>query len=402
MASDRLENPELIEEYLVSLQTQIDSLLARNEALRNRITRLEADRDKLTLAIPRRRRPQRTDRPLVEGDATVDIPDIGSIPDIELPDFPPRRPLKVATVLDGFSSAGFRYEFDMLELSARNWREQVEGSSPDLLLVESAYRGHDGSWSGRIARFGQPSSALSDLVKHCNHAGIPTAFWNKEDPINHDWFTASASLFDWIFTVDSNMVDRYRRRFGHDRVATMQFAAQPLIHHPGGNSRRVHRVAFAGTFYAAKHAERRAQAEMLLDPARQFGLHIFDRMGAGDDSRFSWPPEYQSHIVGSLTYPQTLEAYRRYQTFINVNTVVNSPTMCARRVYELLATGTHVVSGPSQALTEVPILVASSIDEARAAFAESMSAGRNEEGIDWIMDGQTVGHRVDSLLERVL
>ena len=404
MSPSDFENPELIDEYLTSLQNQIDSLTSRNERLVARVDKLKKEREDLRSRLPRRRRTgSKTRGKASREDRSIEIPEIGLIPDLNLPVGQIARPdLKVAVVLDEFSRAGFHYEFSALDVSARTWRETLEEDPPDLLLVESAYRGHDGSWAGRIARFGRPSRELEDLVSWCRKQGIETVFWNKEDPINHDWFTASAALFDWVFTVDSNMLAAYQRRLGHSRVGVMRFAAQPVIHHPGDESDRTGGIVFAGSFYAAKHPARREQMEMLLDPGRELGLHIFDRMDRQNDSRFAWPERFQEHIVGSLTYPQTLEIYRRYRAFINVNTVTGSSTMCARRIYELLASGAQVVSGPSAALDGVPVLVAHSGDDARSLLKRALSAGPNNEGQAWVASGNTMGHRVEALIKTVL
>jgi hypothetical protein len=171
-----------------------------------------------------------------------------------------------------------------------------------------------------------------------------------------------------------------------------------VIHHPPVDDElRTGDVAFAGSYYAAKHPERREQMEMLLDAAAEFGLHIFDRMDRQGDPRFAWPEKYRPYIVGSLTYPQTLEAYRRYRTFINVNTVVDSPTMCARRVYELMASGTRVVSGPSLALDGVPVEIATTTQEARAILSRSDKGAVNER-VGWVRNGNQTGDRVETIL----
>jgi len=190
------------------------------------VDKLEKEREDLRSRLPRRRRPgSKTRGKASRENRSIEIPEIGLFPDLSLPVGPIAQPdMRVAVVLDEFSRAAFRYEFSALDVSARTWRETLEEDPPDLLLVESAYRGHDGSWAGRIARFGQPSRELEDLVSWCRKRGIATVFWNKEDPTNHDWFTASAALFDWVFTVDSNTLAAYQRRLGHSRVAVMQFA----------------------------------------------------------------------------------------------------------------------------------------------------------------------------------
>jgi hypothetical protein len=400
MPDEELEYPELTDEYLRSLQGQVDDLRVRNEKLARRVAKLEEDRERLRSLVPRRRRPSsgagKSPDPV---DRSVSIPGVGVIPDLALPESPvARSDLRVAVVLDHFSRAAFQYEFAAVDVPAVGWETILEDYQPHLLFVESAYSGHDGGWAGRIARFGQPSPQLDGLVDWCRRRKIPTVFWSKEDPINHDWFTASAALFDHVFTVDSNMVDRYRSRLGHDRVGVLQFSAQPVIHHPPVDDElRTGDVAFAGSYYAAKHPERREQMEMLLDAAAEFGLHIFDRMDRQGDPRFAWPEKYRPYIVGSLTYPQTLEAYRRYRTFINVNTVVDSPTMCARRVYELMASGTRVVSGPSLALDGVPVEIATTTQEARAILSRSAKGAVNER-VGWVRNGNQTGDRVDTIL----
>ena len=47
-----------------------------------------------------------------------------------------------------------------------------------------------------------------------------------------------------------------------------------------------------------------------------------------------------------------VEAYKNYDIFLNVNSVQNSKFMFARRVFELLASRTMVISGPSLGVSE--------------------------------------------------
>src|SRR5699024_5642851 len=49
-------------------------------------------------------------------------------------------------------------------------------------------------------------------------------------------------------------------------------------------------------------------------------------------------------------YDQMLTAYKYYSVFLNVNSVVDSPSMCARRIFEITAAGSAVVSAPSAAI----------------------------------------------------
>ena len=80
-------------------------------------------------------------------------------------------------------------------------------------------------------------------------------------------------------------------------------------------------------------------------------LEIFSRQ-LGGNAEYQFPEPLDPHVVGSLTYAQTLSAYRAYKVFLNVNSVIDSPSMCARRIFEISASGTPVVSAPSQAIAQ--------------------------------------------------
>jgi hypothetical protein len=142
----------------------------------------------------------------------------------------------------------------------------------------------------------------------------------------------------------------------------------------------------------------------VLAPAREFDLHIFSRIS--DDPDFAFPPEYADHIVGSLPYERMLAAYKAYKVFLNVNSVTESPTMCARRVFELSACGTPVVSGYSRALPEVfgdLVRLSSSKERTTEALAELMKSADLRDRVGHLAMRKVYaehlyGHRADAVL----
>lgn len=278
-------------------------------------------------------------------------------PEWPIPDRPPRRPdLRVATILDDFSRLALSPEWTQVDVTPTGWADEI-ADGVDMLFVESAWHGNSAAWRYELTGPSAPSAELRDLVAHCRDLQIPTVFWCKEDPVHFEDFLGTAALFDHVFTTDVEMVQRYRDELAHDRVGVMAFAAQERIHNPirptRGHASRD--IAFAGMYFAHKYPERRAQMDLLLgaaaevSPRMQHGLEIFSRFQGGDPN-YQFPPPLDERVVGSLTYRQTLSAYRAFKVFLNVNSVVSSPSMCARRVFEISACGTPVVSTPSAAL----------------------------------------------------
>lgn len=267
------------------------------------------------------------------------------------------RGVNVAVILDDFSAAAFGFEWNCVSLLPKTWQKQMEETKIDLLFVESAWSGPNRSWAGKIAGSNVDHRVLREIVAWCRENSVPTVFWNKEDPVHYADFIEAAKLFDQVFTTDSNKLPDYRLDLGHARIDVLPFAAQPAIHNPirpryGWRSRD---VAFAGMYFADKYPERREQLDILLGAAADVsdkmptGLEIFSRQ-LGGAMKYQFPEPYSSKVVGSLDYAQMLTAYKAYNTFLNVNTVVDSPTMCSRRIFETVASGSNIVSTPSPAI----------------------------------------------------
>lgn len=334
------------------------------------------------------------------------------LPDVKQPKGPVARPeLVVATILDPFSELAFRYEWTQVPVHREGWAAQLEKAGAQLLFVESAWKGNEGAWQHAM-QANAPHADLVALVAWCRERGIPSVFWNKEDPPNYDRFIATAKLFDQVFTVDAGVIPDYQRDLGHDRVGLLPFGAQPRIHNPvrhdRNGARRPYEVAFAGTYFAEKHPERRAQMEYVLDPARDMGLHIYSRMQR-DDSRYRFPMKYRPNIVGSLPYDKMLAAYTAYKVFLNVNSVVDSPSMCPRRLFELSAAQTAVVSSPAASIPEFfgdDITVVHDADETLVRLGNLLKHDdlRDRQALRAhrrVMAGHTYGHRVDTVLGSV-
>lgn len=263
--------------------------------------------------------------------------------------------LRVASILDTFSHECFAPECELIPITPAGWREQIGDQPIDMLLVESAWNGNNGAWLYRVAKYGAPpGNELSDVIQWAKKKGIPTVFWNKEDPPNFDRFIDRATEFDFIFTTDENCLERYRARSRPETcLAALPFAAQPRIHHPHLAQPRISRASFAGTYYADDYEPRRRAMDMLLRVSARYGLDIFDRMlhvTGKDKERYQFPVDLQPFIRGSLGYDEMVNAYRRYRLALNVNSVADSPTMFSRRVFELTACGTPVVSTVSRGI----------------------------------------------------
>jgi SAM-dependent methyltransferase len=328
------------------------------------------------------------------------------------------KDLVVAAILDEFTLECLRPECRIVTFRPDNWQGILERERPHFLFVESAWKGNGGSWEYRVASYkgGTPGGPkpLRELVAWCHRAGIPTVFWNKEDPLHFAQFLDAAKLFEVVFTSDANCVPQYRRALGHDRVYPLPFAAQPRIHNPiRVPDYREKDVCFAGSYYRNRHPQRRKELEWLLGAGLDFGLEIYDRAHGrtGDEpDAFLFPKRLQEAIVGGVPYREMVQKYKQYKVFLNVNSVTDSPTMCSRRVFELLACGTPVVSTPAEGIERLlgreVVQIVSSPEEARAALGRLLENDTLRErlglaGQRLIAGGHSYAHRLQEVATRL-
>jgi len=249
--------------------------------------------------------------------------------------------------MDEFTRACFMPTCRMQSLHAQRYEQQLLDNPPDLLFVESAWRGEADSWRNMVA---SRSGELLGLLDMCRRRHIPTVFWNKEDPSHFDTFIDTARLFDHVFTTDIDCIQRYRDALGHDRVHLLPFACQPRIHHPVYDGTRQAGFCFAGSYYR-QYPERCEDFDRVLSAVAGLApVVIHDRNSERGDSAFEFPERYAPMLRPSLPYDRIDEAYKGYRFSINMNTIKQSQTMFARRVYELMASNTIVVSNYSRGM----------------------------------------------------
>ncbi|CAI9406324.1 glycosyltransferase [Aestuariimicrobium sp. T2.26MG-19.2B] len=262
--------------------------------------------------------------------------------------------LRVGLIADEFTSQTLAASMQTQPLDRHRWADQLAGL--DLVFIESAWKGNHGQWFRGVGRYEDDEHAdIAALLSSARERGIPTVFWNKEDPVHFARFVDTAALCDHVFTTDADMIGPYLRAgLGTVRTASaLPFYAQPRIHNPLARSRTFEpTVAYAGTFYGDRYKKRSAELASLLTTAEPFGLTIYDRQADDPDSPYRFPASLQPFVRGSLPYDEVIDAYSTHLANLNVNSVSDSPSMFSRRVVEIAACGGVVLSGPGRGIEE--------------------------------------------------
>lgn len=313
--------------------------------------------------------------------------------------------VKIAAIMDEFTSLCFEPEASICHITPENWQFEILEFKPDILFIESAWQGKNGLWKTKISH---QAVELVNLIKFCEENSIRTVFWSKEDPVHFGTFLGVAELVDIVFTTDIDCIQKYKEHLGHDRVYLLCFAAQPTIHNPIEIYERQDRFNFAGSYYL-KYPIRQRDFEVLSKVAQSYkGLDIFDRNFNKPHPHYEFPSSYHSMILGTLEPSEIDKAYKGYVYGINMNTIKQSQTMFARRVFEMLASNTIVLSNYSRGVRLLfgDLVICSDetieLDRQLKKFTENLLTQKKYklQGLRKVLSHHTYQHRLKYILDK--
>lgn len=268
---------------------------------------------------------------------------------------------KIAVICDDFTWENISLLVNAVYLTPQNWRNQLESEKPEVFFCEATWQGLNREWEGLIFRNHDfefdNRYVLKDILKYCENAGIKTVFWNKEDsPKFYDKpysFIDTALLFDHIFTTTVECIQKYQE-LGHNSVHLMMFGYSPEIFKIKKPRPQTNTAIFLGSWYDV-HKERCKDMCKIFDMLLQqgFNLKIYDRLSKDYQAGRQYPSKYIPYIFSAVPYEQTGDIMNDADYIININTVKDSETMFARRVFEAMACGRIVISNHSIGMEKI-------------------------------------------------
>ena len=256
-------------------------------------------------------------------------------------------PLRVGIITDTFMYNFYKDVFSEIHyLSPTNYEKIMESVSFDFIIYVTCWQGmRNEEWRGVKFR-AQPAGALDDILKRARTDNVKLVFQSIEDPSNFDYFLPIAKKFDYIFTSDTESVDRYKNECGHERVFYGEYGVNPKINNPIGCRRHIIEGAFFAGSWAGRYKERCEDMETIFDSILASGgeLLIADRNYGSKADELQYPDRFKSAVTQPIEHELLQLVHKIFRHNLNFNSIKDSPTMCAMRVYELQAMGVGILS----------------------------------------------------------
>lgn len=312
--------------------------------------------------------------------------------------------IPVAIVADEFLYNSFKGITDFKYITPDNYKlvcDEVE-----MLLVVTAWRGVHNEWKQMGYAGSDTNHVIYEAIRYFKEKGKKVVFYSKEDPPNYQFFLPLAKQCDIIFTSAIEKIEAYKRDCNNNRVYLMKFGVNPVYHNPIGCrlKKRKDEVIFSGS-WIKKYPDRIKEQKMIFDGVLDAGkkLKIIDRNFELYNWGFFFPVKYYRYISPSIDHEHLQKVHKLYDWAINMNSVRDSRTMFANRIYELQAAGNLILSNESVGVREQfeEIFIVDSkkdVIKALTSYDDEEMYKRQIAGIRRIMRSETTFDRVGELL----
>ena len=344
----------------------------------------------------------------------------------EIPDFQGQSYYRPSSIRMGIIADEFNYNeyncgaIDLVYIDPETYEEVVP--TLDLLLYVSCWHGI--GYFGDVDvlekhhyQGGKGRERAKNILKYASSQSVPVVFQTTEDPPNFEAFVDVAAEADVIFTGCAETIGEYRRRLGKDDVRAMTYGVNPAYNNPLGFLKRLEGpmadyaqdVFFAGSWYL-RYPRRNKNASMIfdgvLDAEDSYELVVADRYYGSTKANYLFPEKYQKYLMPSIDYADLQKVHKLFHFSINLNTVTDSRTMCARRVYELQALGSLTLSNYSLCVNSLfpgllTVLDSGEVERILSGYTQDELVALEIEGIRSMYSGNTVYDRLGEIISSV-
>ncbi len=331
-----------------------------------------------------------------------------TIPDSNGSEYFTRHDFRVGVIGDVYMYNFYKDVFTTVHyLSPSNYSEAL-AQGLDIVIYTTCWKGiNNEEWRGVKFRE-KPQKALDAILVYAKENNVKTIFQTIEDPSNFEYFLPVAKKFDYILTTDTDCIDRYKHELGHDRVFFGEYGVNPQFNNPIGSRRYTRNAAFFAGSYPKRYKERCDDMETIFDSIIDSGgeLLIADRNFGADSEDLVYPARFQSSVLPPVQHAVLQKLHKLFRYNLNFNSIKQSPTMCAMRVYELQAQGNGFISNYANSVFNkfpgiriVPFKQDMSFDFGRDETWEEYSA--NVSNIREVLNSKASYQVVSTLLENI-
>ncbi len=258
---------------------------------------------------------------------------------------------KIGIITDEYMFNYYKDAVNLVYIDYKDYKQIVD--NVDMVLFVSCWKGmKNNDWRGMSTETGR--NKVIEVLEYAKSLNKKTIFQTIEDPSNFDLFLPIAKHADYIFTTDSDMVDKYKSKTKNNNVYLLDYGVNPVFHNPVGfkevNFKQNDSVFFAGS-WVPRYTERCTDTKILFDGTIMSGKNLIVADRNYYIKGYDFPNRYYKYVVPPIEHSLLQKTHKLFDWALNLNSIKYSPTMCAMRIYELQAIGNLMISNYSIAVS---------------------------------------------------
>lgn len=266
--------------------------------------------------------------------------------------------INIGIITDEYMFNYYKDAVNLFYLPSDGYKDIIDNNRIDIVMFISCWKGMGsaGDWRGMEKRH-----KAIDVFMYAKEKNIKTVFQSIEDPSNYHVFVEIAKAADYIFTSCVETIGDYKKDTSNDNVFLLDFGVNPILHNPVGflNKQNANNklfdnksVFFAGS-WAPRYKERCADMSMIFDGVIKAGLNLIIADRNMYIKGYNFPYKYLKYIIPPIEHIKLQKVHKLFNWTININSIKNSQTMCAMRIYEVQALGGIMISNYALSVSNV-------------------------------------------------
>jgi hypothetical protein len=263
------------------------------------------------------------------------------IPDFNYLPLKPKRNLSFACIMSNSLYRSLQWEAELLLLTAKSWKEEINKFKPQLLLVESCWETATGDWIMAQLSSNEEWNGLGDIITYFRRKGIPSVFWMTQDNAYHPHYKKFAALFDYVFCVDQIGVDLLRRDGINARLLLP--GIQPLIYNPFRHYDHYDALEIGALLDGWNDVDRFREEYSCLEELTASELLIIDSRATIFKNRLKLLGKLQAHVGGCISERERTIALKYAKCYLSMEPTSATPTRRLKMDLEAMACRTPVI-----------------------------------------------------------
>lgn len=313
----------------------------------------------------------------------------------------------IGIIADEFLMNSYKGVADFVYITHSNYK--LYEDKLDVLFIASAWRGLNEEWKGLANPASNKRNKVFEIIEFYKKKNTKVVFYSKEDPVNYDRFIGIAKECEYIFTTCKEKIESYKKDCNNENVECLEFSVNPLYHNPIGSRmfKKRNEVIFSGSWYE-KYPHRIEDMKMIFDGVvdSNLGLKLIDRNYSLNLEQHFFPEKYLKYISPSIAHEYLQKVHKLFNWAINFNSIKDSYTMFANRIYELQAIGNALLSNYSVGVNNLfpnvfLINEKNEVKEILNNLSDKEVYEHQVAGIRRVMSSETAYDRIQEMLSKI-